>query len=170
MPSGRYAGIVEKLRPEAMAPGDIVDLAGRVVGRHDGVAQFTVGQRKGLGIAAAEPLYVVRLDAARRRVVVGPRAALACREVRLGPLNWLGERDAPPGGMAVAVRLRSSAPLLAAKLEPRDGGWAAVLDEPALGVSPGQACVIYDGSRVLGGAYIGAAVPVMAEASAALSA
>jgi tRNA-specific 2-thiouridylase len=163
VPAGRYADVVAKLRPEAAAPGDIVDLAGRVLGRHDGVVRFTIGQRKGLGVAAAEPLYVVRLDAAARRVVVGPRAALACTTVQLGALNWLGEGEAPVDGTAVEVRLRSSAPRQPARLV-RDGaqdggGWRAVLDAPELGVAAGQACVAYDGSRVLGGAYISGAVP-----------
>lgn len=166
VPAGRYAGIVEKLRPEAASPGDIVDLSGRVLGRHAGIAQFTVGQRKGIGIAAPEPLYVVRLDAARRLVVVGPRAALACAEVVLGPLNWLGDGAAPADGMAVEVRLRSAAPRLAARLVQRDGGWMAALDTPELGISPGQACVVYAGTRVLGGAYIRAATPALNEAAA----
>jgi tRNA-specific 2-thiouridylase len=169
VPAGRYADVVAKLRPEAAAPGEIVDLAGRVLGRHDGVVNFTIGQRKGIGVAAAEPLYVVRLDAAARRVVVGPRAALACTTVRLGALNWLGGGDAPEDGAAVEVRLRSSAPRQAARLV-RDGGqdgdgWSAVLDAPELGVAAGQACVAYDGSRVLGGAYIRAAVPAALSAA-----
>jgi tRNA-specific 2-thiouridylase len=170
VPSGRYADVVAKLRPEAAAPGEIVDLAGRVLGRHDGVVNFTIGQRKGLGVAAAEPLYVVRLDAAMRRVVVGPRAALGRTTIRLGALNWLGDGDAPENGAAVTVRLRSSAPRQPARLvreggSPRSapgGGWSALLDTPELGVAAGQACVAYDGSRVLGGAYIRAAVPAAA--------
>jgi tRNA-specific 2-thiouridylase len=166
VPSGRYADVVAKLRPEAASPGEIVDLAGRVLGRHDGVVNFTIGQRKGIGVAAAEPLYVVRLDAAARRVVVGPRTALACTTIRLGALNWLGAGDAPEDGAAVEVRLRSSAPRQAARLA-RDGAdWSAQLDTPELGVAAGQACVAYDGGRVLGGAYIRAAVPAAAALSA----
>ncbi len=166
VPSGRYADVVARLRPEAAAPGEIVDLAGRVLGRHDGVVNFTIGQRKGIGVAAAEPLYVVRLDAASRRVVVGPRAALACATVRLGALNWLGDGTAPEDGTPVEVRLRSSAPRQPARLV-RDGAeWSALLDTPELGVAAGQACVAYDGTRVLGGAYIRAAVPAAAALSA----
>src|SRR5262249_56453150 len=109
------ADVVAKLRPDAASPGEIVDLSGQVVGRHDGVVNFTIGQRKGIGVAAAEPLYVVRLDAPRRRVVVGPRAALACASIRLGALNWLGDGEMPVDGAEVAVRLRSSAPRQAAR-------------------------------------------------------
>jgi tRNA-specific 2-thiouridylase len=174
VPSGRYAAVVAKLRPEAGEPGEIVDQAGRVLGRHDGIAGFTVGQRKGLGVAAAEPLYVLRLDAAARRVVVGPRDALACSVVRLGALNWLGDGEAPSDGLSVAVRLRSAAPPVPARLV-RDGagdgpGWAAVLDAPVLGVAAGQACVAYAGTRMLGGAYIRAAEPAASGATLAAAA
>ncbi len=90
VPTGSYARLVERLRPEACAPGDIVDRSGRVLGRHNGIAHFTVGQRKGLGIAAGEPLYVLRIDPGERRVIVGPRAALAETRLLLGEVNWLG--------------------------------------------------------------------------------
>ena len=106
VPQGSYVRLVEQLRPEAGEPGDIVDLAGRVLGRHRGIAHFTVGQRKGLGVAAAEPLYVLRLDPEERRVVVGPRAALAETRLSLGEVNWLGPSATP--GMAVAAKLRST--------------------------------------------------------------
>ena len=93
MPSGHYAEVIERLRPGAAGPGEIVDLDGRVLGQHDGIIHFTVGQRRGLGIAAGSPLYVVRLDAASRRVVVGPREALRTSRIRLRDVNWLGDGD-----------------------------------------------------------------------------
>jgi len=153
VPSGRYGALIEKLRPGAAEPGDIVDEAGRVLGRHDGVIHFTVGQRKGLGVAGGEPLYVLRLDPADRRVVVGPRESLAAREVVFDRVNWLGpSRVAWP--IRAAVKLRSAQPPMSATLSLDGERGAAVLDEPAFGVAPGQACVAYDGDRVLGGGWI----------------
>jgi tRNA-specific 2-thiouridylase len=154
VPNGRYGDVVAKLRPGAIEPGEIVHADGRVLGRHDGVINFTVGQRKGIGIASAEPLYVLALDAPRRRVVVGPREALGRTHVRLRALNWLGDGPAPKDGERVEVRLRSSAPVLPARLAREGDRWQAVLDAPAFGVAPGQACVAYRGTRVLGGAYV----------------
>jgi tRNA-uridine 2-sulfurtransferase len=155
VPTGDYAAVVRKLKPGAAEPGEIVDLAGRVLGRHDGVIHYTVGQRKGLGIAADEPLYVLRLEPERRRVVVGPRAALGEARVRLGGVNWLGDIPPAADGLWVSVKLRSAQPPLAATLFlDGAGGGEAVLDAPALGVAPGQACVCYDGSRMLGGGWI----------------
>lgn len=158
VPNGGYAGVVQKLRPDAARPGEIVDLSGRVVGRHDGIIHYTIGQRRGLGVAAGEPLFVIALDAARARVIVGPKTALACGEIRLANLNWLGAGDAPYDGRNVTVRVRSAGAMLPARLERREG-WRVVLDRPELGVAPGQACVIYDGARVLGGGTIAATVP-----------
>jgi tRNA-uridine 2-sulfurtransferase len=154
VPQGRYADLVAKLRPGAAEPGDIVDAAGSVIGRHDGIVHFTVGQRKGLGVAGAEPLYVLRLEPAAKRVVVGPREALGRRHVALEAVNWLGPPP-PEDGLRVAVKLRSAQPPIAARLTLAGGRGAALLDEPALGVAPGQACVVYDGARVLGGGWIG---------------
>src|SRR5262249_57750805 len=91
VPSGRYTEVIERLKPGAAEPGDIVDLEGRVLGRHSGIIHFTVGQRRGLGIATGEPLYVVRLDSERRRVVVGPREALRMSRIVLRDVNWIGE-------------------------------------------------------------------------------
>jgi tRNA-specific 2-thiouridylase len=154
VPSGDYAALVQKLLPGAAEPGDIVDRTGRVLGRHDGVIHYTVGQRKGLGIAGAEPLYVLRLEPERRRVVVGPRAALGVERVRIAGVNWLGE-DPAPDGVPVSVKLRSAqAPLTATLFLDGAGGGEVQLHEPALGVAPGQACVCYDGTRVLGGGWI----------------
>jgi tRNA-uridine 2-sulfurtransferase len=154
VPQGSYVRLVERLRPEAAEPGDIVDLTGRVLGHHSGVARFTVGQRKGLGIAATEPLYVLRLDPEERRVVVGPRAALAETQVSLAEVNWLGSAIAP--GMAVAAKLRSMQPPVPATLyfEAGTGEAELVLTEPSNAVAPGQAAVFYEGERVLGGGWI----------------
>jgi len=154
VPQGRYADVVAKLRPEAAEAGEVVDDEGRVLGRHQGVIHFTVGQRKGLGIAATEPLYVLRLEPESRRVVVGPRARLARQRVKIGAVNWLGA-TVPADGIAVALKLRSTQPPLAARLVlDGEGGGEAVLAEPAFGVAAGQACVVYDSTRVLGGGWI----------------
>ena len=156
VPSGRYAGVIEKLRPGAAEPGDIVDEDGRVLGRHAGIVHYTVGQRRGLGIAAAEPLYVLAVDAACRTVTVGPQAALLRDRVFTGPLAWIGG-DAPAPGEArtVVARLRSSHPGAPARLmQGADGTADVTLDEPEPATAPGQACVLYDGERVLGGGWI----------------
>ena len=153
VPSGGYAAVVAKLRPEAARPGQIVDLAGRALGEHQGIVHYTIGQRRGLGIAHAEPLYVVALDAARARVVVGPKEALARDRVFLDEMNWL----IPVGDDSVVaeVKLRSAQPLASARVSALPGGRAMVdLDGALLGVAPGQACVIYQGERVLGGGWI----------------
>ncbi len=154
VPQGSYVGLVERLRPEASEPGDIVDAAGRVLGRHRGIARFTVGQRKGLGVAAGEPLYVLRLDPAERRVVVGPRAALAETRVSIGEINWLVAPPAP--GTPVAAKLRSTQPPVPAALyfEADTGDAELVLAAPAGAAAPGQAAVLYDGERLLGGGWI----------------
>ncbi len=159
VPDGAYARIVEKLRPESVQPGDIVDLDGKVLGRHEGVIGFTIGQRKGLGIGgraeSTDPLFVVRLEPGTCRVVVGPRAALARDRIALGGINWLGDDPIPGQGQAVQVKLRSTMAPVAATLRPAGHGGAEVLlDEPEYGVSAGQACVFYDGERVLGGGWI----------------
>jgi tRNA-uridine 2-sulfurtransferase len=157
VPQGSYADIVTRLRPEAGEPGDIVDRAGKILGRHRGIAHFTVGQRKGLGVAAAEPLFVLRLEPETRRVVVGPRSALAETRVTLAELNWLGPPLAAGTAVPVAAKLRSAQPPVAATLHLRDEGAdnaELVLDAPAGAVAPGQAAVLYDGDRVLGGGRI----------------
>jgi tRNA-specific 2-thiouridylase len=154
VPNGSYARIVEKLRPEAAEPGDIVDLAGQVVGRHDGIIHFTIGQRRGLGVGGGEALYVVRLDPATRRVVVGPKSALARTRLSLRQVNWL-DGAAPADGIEVEVKLRSTSAPIPATWQGQAGGAAAVvLHWPELGVAPGQACVAYRGSQVLGGGWI----------------
>jgi tRNA-specific 2-thiouridylase len=159
VPAGRYTAIVEKLKPEAAEPGDIVHVDGRVLGRHEGVMRFTVGQRRGLGIAAREPLYVISLDAARRRVVVGPREALVTRTIGLRDLNWLGDRPLHVGdSLECFARVRSTRPPRPAVLHMTDQGPAIELPDGEEGVAPGQACVLYDAgtgpARVLGGGFI----------------
>lgn len=162
VPGGDYRAVVRKLRPAADRPGDIVDLEGRVVGRHEGIVGFTVGQRRGLAIGGrAEPLYVVRLEPEANRVVVGPRAALAVGEVWLEALNWLGP-PIPPEGLEVDVKLRSLAPLVPARLVPPGStGEPArlVFPEPQFGVAPGQAAVCYAGTRLLGGGFMTRTAP-----------
>jgi tRNA-uridine 2-sulfurtransferase len=163
VPGGRYADVIERLRPGAGQPGEIVHLDGRVLGRHDGVIHYTIGQRKGLGVATGEPLYVIRIDAAKLQVVVGPREALQRTSVHLRDLNWLGDavlESLPAAGLEVAVRVRSTRPPRTATLRLINGQPAIELLTPEEGVSPGQACVIYshDGTdaRVLGGGTIAA--------------
>ncbi len=147
-----------KLRPEADAPGEIVDADGHVLGRHAGLIGFTIGQRRGLDVGGqAEPLYVVRLEPATNRVVVGPRSALAVAGVTLERMNWLGAAPGP-AGMAVTVKLRSMAPLVPGWLMMDAGGGRIMFDAPQYGVAPGQAAVCYDGGRVLGGGFIGGVV------------
>lgn len=151
VPNGRYADLVRKLRPEAVAPGEIVDQHGRVLGTHAGLTGFTVGQRRGLGIGgAAEPLYVLRLEPTRRRVVVGPRVALGVDGVVLGETNWISG-TAPVTGTLVEARVRSTArPVMATVVSATEVAFAV----PEPGVAPGQACVVSQGSRVLGGGFI----------------
>ena len=165
VPTGRYTDIIERLKPGAAAAGDIVDLDGKVLGRHDGIIHFTVGQRKGLKIAGPAPLYVVSLDAATRRVVVGPREALTMRRIALRDVNWIGEgaldRLLDAGRIEVFVKVRSTLPPRAAFLSATAGGMEIELVDGEDGVSPGQACVFYDSAegqaRVLGGGFIRAA-------------
>jgi tRNA-uridine 2-sulfurtransferase len=165
VPTGHYAEVIERLRPGASGPGDIVDLDGRVLGRHDGIIHFTVGQRRGLGIATGAPLYVVRLDANSRRVVVGPRDALRTRRIRLRDINWLGDGtidDAIARHPEIFVKVRSTRQPQPAWLHAMHGGIEAELAGGEDGVSPGQACVFYDAAegqaRVLGGGFIASTV------------
>jgi len=160
VPSGSYAALVTRLRPDTGEPGDIVDRSGQVLGRHRGIAHFTVGQRKGLGLGAAEPLYVLRIEAATRRIVVGPSSALGETRVALADLNWLGRPLGAGESVPVAAKLRSAQPPVPAMLHPGAALALAgddaelVLDAPAGAVAPGQAAVLYDGERMLGGGWI----------------
>jgi tRNA-specific 2-thiouridylase len=164
VPNGSYARVVEKLRPGAAEPGEIVHLDGRVLGRHEGLIHFTVGQRRGLAVAGGERLYVVRLEPATRRVVVGPRSALSCHGVELAGVNWLGDGPVPDGGIELEARHRAQESAAPARLIELGAGRARVaFAEPQAGVAPGQACVFYRGSRVLGGGWIERA-PLAADA------
>ena len=162
VPTGRYTDVIERLKPSALDAGDIVHIDGRVLGRHNGIVNYTIGQRRGIKIPAAEALYVVRLDAARNEVVVGPRAALTTTGLILRDVNWLGDEpllDAAGEGLPLYVRMRSSQPLRQAVVTADAGGSVRVdLSDGEEGIATGQACVFYaDGSaraRVLGGGWI----------------
>lgn len=162
VPGGDYAEVVQRLRPEAGEAGDIVHLDGRVLGRHKGVLHYTIGQRKGLGIATPEPLYVISIDASRREVRVGPREALAVRAISMADVNWLGDipfAAALDAETEVYVKVRSTRPPVPARLgRTADGTPAVHLALGEEGVAPGQACVLYDapgaGARLLGGGTI----------------
>jgi tRNA-specific 2-thiouridylase len=173
VPEGRYTTIVDRLRPQGALPGDIVHLDGRVLGRHEGITRYTVGQRRGLNVAVGEPLFVVRLDADRREVIVGPREALLTRALTLKEANWLGDEptldQAARAGLPVLARVRSTREPRPARLAMEGVVAAVVFDEPEEGVSPGQACVLYepaaDGSRLLGGGFIASTSPAHAAPS-----
>tara|TARA_R110002110_G_C13459581_1_gene718068 strand:+ start:3335 stop:4558 length:1224 start_codon:yes stop_codon:yes gene_type:complete len=176
VPTGRYTTIVQTLRPGAAKGGEIVHLDGRVLGRHDGIINFTIGQRRGLGVGANTPdserLFVVKLDPAKQQVVVGPKDALETHRLTLREVNWLGDdplEDLPTGGLPLLVRVRSTRAPVAARLFAMDGGAQVELLESEDGVAPGQACVFYDAdtaSRVLGGGWIAAAQSVWQTESA----
>ena len=153
VPDGDYAAVVDRELP-ADRSGLIVGLDGRVVGKHDGVHHFTIGQRKGLGITAAGPLYVVTLDAERRLVTVGPRAALDRPALTASGVNWIA--GTPPAGvMAAEVQIRSRHAAAAARVEAIGADRMAVaFDVPQSAVTPGQAAVVYQGDEVLGGGWI----------------
>ena len=149
------------MKPTAANPGDIVHIDGRVLGRHDGILRYTIGQRRGIGVASGEPLYVVHLDADRSRVIVGPREALETHKIYLRSMNWLGD-DAlaaiPTGGLELFAKVRSTRPPRPAVLHHRNGStWVELVDGES-GIAPGQACVLYsdDGNeaRVFGGGFI----------------
>lgn len=157
VPDGDYAALIRKLRPEAVEPGEIVDLEGRVLGQHEGIVHYTIGQRRGLGIAGAEPLYVVKIDAKARRVIVGPREALRQEDIRVTDLNWLGAPlTAEP--VPVFAKIRSARPPVPADIRQDAQGPVVTIRGGEYGVSPGQACVLYagegPGQLVLGGGFI----------------
>lgn len=166
VPNGDYSKVVKRMRPEAVRPGEIVHVDGRVLGTHDGVVGYTVGQRKGIGVGGGHtennaPLYVVKVDADKAQVIVGPREALACDVINLKDCNWLMDQDQE----TVTVKLRSVSTPIPAKLD--RAGNRIILDHAQYGVSPGQAAVVYGGDRVLGGGWIAGAgrvaVPQAAE-------
>jgi tRNA-specific 2-thiouridylase len=161
VPQGKYSDIIAKLKPTAATPGDIVHIDGRVLGRHEGILRYTIGQRRGIGVASGEPLYVVHLDADRARVIVGPREALETHKIYLRDLNWLGDEalaSLPVGGMELFAKVRSTRPPRPAVLHHSDGSsWVELVDGES-GIAPGQACVLYsddgDDARVFGGGFI----------------
>ncbi len=162
VPQGKYSDIIARLKPAAASPGDIVHIDGRVLGRHDGILRYTIGQRRGIGVASGDPLYVVHIDAERCRVIVGPREALETHRIFLRDVNWLGDgelADIGPEGMELFAKVRSARPPRPAVLHHRDGATFVELVDGESGVAPGQACVLYsdDGNdaRVFGGGFIG---------------
>jgi tRNA-specific 2-thiouridylase len=161
VPTGRYTQVIERLRPGAAEAGDIVHIDGRVLGRHGGIINYTIGQRRGLGVPAQEPLYVLKLDASRREVVVGPKECLRTRRIALRDVNWLGDEPLPAfvrSGEELLARIRSSGALQPARVNFEDGETVVELAHGEEGVSPGQACVFYaasdGGERLLGGGWI----------------
>ena len=160
VPEGSYAKVVEKLRPGSGRGGEIVHLDGRVLGQHEGVIHYTIGQRRGLNVAVGEPLYVVKIDAPKRRVIVGPREALLTAGLTMEELNWLGDgtlEAACDAGAPALARVRSTRPPVPATLSWIEGEPAVLFVDPEEGVARGQACVLYDasgGTRVLGGGFI----------------
>ena len=162
VPQGNYANVITKLKPNAALAGDIVHIDGRVLGEHPGIVHYTIGQRRGIGVATGDPLYVVHLDARSRRVIVGPREALDTRGLILRDMNWLGDMplaEIGPEGLECFAKVRSTRPPRPAILRVADDGEISVeLVEGEAGVAPGQACVLYsapgDEARVFGGGFI----------------
>ncbi|NDF12047.1 MAG: tRNA 2-thiouridine(34) synthase MnmA [Proteobacteria bacterium] len=156
VPNGNYAKVIEKLRPQAFDPGEIVHIDGTVLGRHEGIVHYTIGQRRGIGIAWYEPLYVVKVDAAAKRVIVGPESALDTQAFTIRELNWLSDKTIPENGLPVEVKLRSAQEPVPATLFPKtaDGKYGVTVRPAQRAVTPGQACVMYQGARVLGGGWI----------------
>lgn len=163
VPNGNYAEVIQKIRPDSAQPGEIVHLDGRVLGQHPGIIHYTIGQRRGLGIGGGvtdgDPLFVVKIDADAKQVIVGPREALATRRIPVAEINWIGEgdfADAPEGGWDVLVKVRSTRPPIEASVFPDGDGAVVELRSDEIGVAPGQACVFYapEGDRVLGGGWI----------------
>ncbi|WOI54669.1 tRNA 2-thiouridine(34) synthase MnmA [Parvularcula sp. LCG005] len=171
VPEGKYASVVERLRPGASMPGNIVHIDGTVLGRHQGVIHYTVGQRRGLGIGGGDPLFVIRLDADNHNVIVGPREALLIEDIVLSETNWLGPDALADTPQSVRVKVRSTRPPEPATVWQSGGKVRVRLTDPQEGVAPGQACVFYasQGDRVLGGGWIRQTVPA-ANAEALLTA
>ncbi|OKL45554.1 tRNA 2-thiouridine(34) synthase MnmA [Pseudovibrio exalbescens] len=161
VPQGRYTDVIARLRPHAADPGDIVHVDGRVLGQHEGIIHFTIGQRRGIGVSTGEPLYVVHLDADNRRVIVGPKEFLATHKLLLRNVNWIGAGhfdDLPVEGLKVFAKVRSTRPPTEAILRKEGDDITVELVAGELGVAPGQACVFFDedtqDARVLGGGWI----------------
>ncbi len=160
VPSGGYADVIERLRPGAGESGDIVDMDGNILGQHKGIIHYTIGQRRGIGIGGGDPLYVVKLDAHKKHVIVGSKQALAISEVHIKELNWLGDKPIDDKGMKIQVKVRSTQPASGAMLYAgkTEGNAYFILDDADYGISAGQAAVFYDNDRLLGGGWISRAV------------
>jgi tRNA-uridine 2-sulfurtransferase len=158
VPDGKYADLILRLRPDAAEAGDIVHIDGQVLGRHDGIVHYTIGQRRGLGVGGGDPLYVIRLDAAAKRVIVGPREALRQTDIAVKDLNWLGTAPLGEEPQPCFARIRSTRPPVPASVRRDASRYVVTIPEGEYGVSPGQACVLYDapgpGQKVLGGGFI----------------
>ncbi len=156
VPNGNYASVIERLRPGASEPGEIVHMDGEVLGHHKGIIHFTIGQRKGLGIGGRDPLYVIRLLPELKQVIVGPKEALGVSDITITEVNWLGSKHIPEAGLEIEVKVRSTRPPVAATLFPMlDKGMAHIrLAVPEMGISPGQAAVFYMADQILGGGWI----------------
>ena len=161
VPEGRYTTVIDRIRPHGAEPGDIVHLDGRTLGRHEGVTRYTIGQRRGLNVAVGDPLFVVRIDADARQVIVGPREALLTSALVLKETNWLGGGKAFAAGREVLARVRSTREPVAGRLALIDGHPGVEFDTPEEGVAPGQACALYAAeapTRILGGGFIASAL------------
>jgi tRNA-uridine 2-sulfurtransferase len=156
VPNGGYADVIERLRPGAGVAGDIVHLDGRVLGQHNGIIYYTIGQRRGIGVGGGDPLYVIKLDPHKKQVIVGPKSALEISEVHIKELNWLGDEPIGPKGLKAQVKVRSTSAATGARLYAGALPNLAyfILDKPEYGISSGQAAVFYDGNRLLGGGWI----------------
>jgi tRNA-specific 2-thiouridylase len=161
VPEGKYTTVIDRIRPQGALPGDMVHMDGRVLGQHEGVTRYTIGQRRGLNIAVGDPLFVVKIDADKRQVIVGPREALLTQALSLKEGNWLGAEDsleaAAANGAPVLARVRSTREPVPGRLALVEGEPRLVFDGLEEGVAPGQACVLYDPAdpeRVLGGGFI----------------
>jgi tRNA-uridine 2-sulfurtransferase len=158
VPEGRYADVILRIRPDAAEAGDIVHLDGRTLGRHEGIIHYTIGQRRGLGIADAEPLFVIKLDAGKKQVIVGPREALKQNDILLSDVNWLGAAPLSAAPQKILAKIRSTRPPVEAEICKIGDRAKVSIFAGEYGVSPGQACVFYDGlgagARMLGGGFI----------------
>jgi tRNA-uridine 2-sulfurtransferase len=158
VPDGKYADLILKLRPDAADAGDIVHMDGRVLGRHAGILHYTIGQRRGLGVGGGEPLFVIKLDVVKKQVIVGPREALRQTDIAVRDLNWLGQAPIGERPQPCYARIRSTRPPVAASVRRGASDYVVTISDGEYGVSPGQACVLYDapgpGQKVLGGGFI----------------
>lgn len=155
VPNGSYTKVIERLRPEAWEPGNIVHVNGDKLGEHNGIIHYTIGQRRGLGIAWHEPLYVVKLDAKNNNVIVGAESDLDSYSFSIKDVNWIGSDKLPEESMEVSIKTRSSQTTVQAIFKPTNDNKAIItLPIPQRAIAPGQACVMYDGTKVLGGGWI----------------